>query len=320
MAEYTNSPLVDYTCLSPNHSGQRTHSIDRITPHMVVGQCTVEALGNVFLPVSRQASSNYGVGYDGRIGMYVEEKNRSWCSSSGANDQRAITIEIASDTFYPYAIKDAAAEAAIKLMADICIRNGKDTLVWKGSKEAALSYSDNGQKSNEMLITFHKWFANTACPGAYIENHIAEWVAGVNKILSGGEVKPTVTLFDEAQKMITESINGQARKNQAVTDGFKAEDVQAQIDLMLYKDKSAVIQSMLSVMPVVQSGSTGEAVRFLQHELKRAGYYTGDVDSIAGSATITAIKALQTNWNKVYGTFAVDGYFGPACWKKLLIG
>lgn len=86
---YTNSPLVSYTKLSPNHSGQRTHSIERITPHCVVGQCSVETLGNIFLPTSRQASSNYGIGVDGRVGMYVEEKNRSWCSSSAANDQRA---------------------------------------------------------------------------------------------------------------------------------------------------------------------------------------------------------------------------------------
>lgn len=102
---YTNSPLVSYTKLSPNHSGQRTHSIDRITPHCVVGQCSVETLGNIFLPTSRQASSNYGIGVDGRVGMYVEEKNRSWCSSSAANDQRAITIECASDNTEPYALR-----------------------------------------------------------------------------------------------------------------------------------------------------------------------------------------------------------------------
>ena len=90
---YTNSSLVSYTKLSPNHSGQRTHSIDRITPHCVVGQCSVETLGNIFLPTSKQASCNYGIGVDGRVGMYVEEKNRSWCSSSAANDQRAITIQ-----------------------------------------------------------------------------------------------------------------------------------------------------------------------------------------------------------------------------------
>ena len=97
----SNSPLVVYTKLSPNHSGKRTHSIDRITPHCVVGQCSVETLGNIFAPSSRQASSNYGIGVDGRVGMYCEEKDRSWCSSSNSNDQRAVTIECASDTKSP---------------------------------------------------------------------------------------------------------------------------------------------------------------------------------------------------------------------------
>ena len=94
----SNSPLVSYTKISPNKSSPRNHKIDTVTIHCVVGQCSVETLGNVFAPTSRQASSNYGIGYDGRIGMYVEEKDRSWCSSNAANDNRAITIEVASDT------------------------------------------------------------------------------------------------------------------------------------------------------------------------------------------------------------------------------
>ena len=103
---YTNSPLVNVTLLSPNHSGQRIHTIDTITIHCVVGQCTAKRIGEIFQPTSRQASSNYGVGLDGSIGLYVEEKNRSWCSSSNANDQRAITIEVASDTKEPYAVTE----------------------------------------------------------------------------------------------------------------------------------------------------------------------------------------------------------------------
>ena len=99
---YTNSPLVDYVRLSPNNSGLRTHVIDTITIHCVVGQLSVETLGSIFAPTSRKASSQYGVGFDGRIGMYCEEKNRSWCSSSSANDQRAITIEVACDPYAPY--------------------------------------------------------------------------------------------------------------------------------------------------------------------------------------------------------------------------
>ena len=101
---YTNSPLVAYTKLSPNHSGQRTHSIDRITPHCVVGQATAERICDCFISPDRQASCNYGIGTDGRVSLCVEEKNRSWCSSSRENDQRAITIECASDTSAPYAM------------------------------------------------------------------------------------------------------------------------------------------------------------------------------------------------------------------------
>ena len=97
---YTNSPLVAFTKLSPNHSGQRTHKIDRISPHCVVGQCSAEGLGDWFYRPSTQASSNYGIDKDGRVGMYVEEKNRSWCTSSNENDQRAVTIELWLSLFW----------------------------------------------------------------------------------------------------------------------------------------------------------------------------------------------------------------------------
>ena len=104
---YTNSSLVSYTKLSPNTPAE--NALHRpYHAHCVVGQCSVETLGSIFLPTSRQASCNYGIGVDGRVGMYVEEKNRSWCSSSSANDQRAITIECASDTTEPYAFKDVS--------------------------------------------------------------------------------------------------------------------------------------------------------------------------------------------------------------------
>ena len=120
--KFTNSPLVVYTKLSPNNSGRRTMNIDRITPHCVVGQCSVEVIGDVFYPRSRQASSQYGIGPDARLGMYCEEKNRSWCSSSNANDQRAITIECASDKTAPYAMKDVVYNKLIDLCVDICQR------------------------------------------------------------------------------------------------------------------------------------------------------------------------------------------------------
>lgn len=179
---YTNSPLVSYTKLSPNHSGQRTHAIDRITPHCVVGQCSVETLGNIFAPTSKQASCNYGIGADGRVGMYVEEKNRSWCSSSYANDQRAITIECASDTAAPYAFKDVVYNKLIELCVDICKRNGKTKLLWFGDKDKTLAYNP---AANEMVLTVHRWFANKSCPGDWMYQRMGDLAAKVTAKLGG---------------------------------------------------------------------------------------------------------------------------------------
>lgn len=172
----SNSPLVKYTRLSPNHSGRRTHSIDRITIHHAVGHCSLQTLGNIFAPVSRCASSNYGVDDNGDIGMFVEECNRSWCSSSNANDQRAVTIETADDAYEPYRTTDKALAGLINLCEDICRRNGKTSLVWIPDKAKALAYS---QKPNEMLLTVHRWFSATKCPGTYLYGkmgYIAEQV------------------------------------------------------------------------------------------------------------------------------------------------
>ena len=191
---YTNSSLVSYTKLSPNHSGERTHSIDRITPHCVVGQCSVETLGNIFLPTSRQASCNYGIGVDGRVGMYVEEKNRSWCSSSNANDQRAITIECASDTTEPYAFKDVVYQKLITLCVDICKRNGKSKLLWLGDKDKTLGYKP---KSDEMVLTVHRWFANKSCPGSWMYARMGDLAAKVTAQLGGGASEDTETEYPE---------------------------------------------------------------------------------------------------------------------------
>lgn len=172
----SNSPLVSYTKISPNRTSPRNRKIDTITIHCVVGQTSVETLGNVFAPASRKASSNYGVGYDGRIGMYVEEKDRSWCSSSASNDHRAITIEVASDTTHPYAVTDKAYAALIELLVDICKRNGIKELKWKGDKSLI------GQVDKQNM-TVHRWFANKSCPGDYLYERHGEIARLVNEKL-----------------------------------------------------------------------------------------------------------------------------------------
>lgn len=179
----SNSPLVSYTKLSPNHSGQRTHSIDRITPHCVVGQLSAESICGCFTSTDRQASCNYGIGTDGRISLCVEEKNRSWCSSSRENDQRAVTIECASDKTEPYAMNDKVYASLINLCVDICKRNGKTKLLWFGDKDKTLNYSP---KSDEMVITVHRWFANKSCPGNWLYARLGNLAAEVTQRLTGG--------------------------------------------------------------------------------------------------------------------------------------
>ena len=173
--QYSNSGLVSYTLKSPNYSNGRV-TIDRVVPHCVVGQCTVQRIGQIFANPARQASSNYGIGYDGSIGLYVDEKNRSWCTSSAYCDNRAVTYEIASDAFDPYAITDAALQACIDLTVDICKRYGKTKCIWISDKAKNLAYVP---KADEMLITAHRFWAAKACPGDYIfkrEDYIASEV------------------------------------------------------------------------------------------------------------------------------------------------
>ena len=185
----SNSPLISYTKISPNKTSPRNHAIDTITIHCVVGQCSVEALGNIFAPKSVESSCNYGIGSDGRIGMYVEEKDRSWCSSNAPNDHRAITIECASDETHPYAINDKVYKSLIKLCVDICKRNNIKELKWKADKSLI------GQ-IEEQNMTVHRWFANKACPGDYIYNRLGQIASEVNsKLNKQSEEEPEMVRY-----------------------------------------------------------------------------------------------------------------------------
>ena len=186
MIEMSNSPLVSYTKISPNRTKNRNHKIDTITIHCYVGQVSVESMAEWLCSPKAQASSNYGIGKDGRIAMFVEEKDRSWCSSSSSNDNRAITIECASDKKAPYRINDEVYKSLINLCVDICKRNGINELKWKGDK----SLIGNIDQQN---MTVHKWFKNKDCPGQYIYDRLGKIASEVNARLNGSvqiPVKP----------------------------------------------------------------------------------------------------------------------------------
>jgi hypothetical protein len=179
----SNSSLISYTKLSPNCDKPRNHTIDTITIHTMAGNCTVETLGNIFIDPNRGASSNYGIGSDGRIALYVDEANRSWCSSSRSNDNRAVTIEVASITSSPdYMPSSEAYTSLINLIVDICKRNGIPKLLWQGDKSLI------GQVDKQNM-TAHRWFKNKACPGGFFYDNMGTIAETVNAFLA----TPTAT-------------------------------------------------------------------------------------------------------------------------------
>lgn len=220
----SNSSLISYTKLSPNHSGQRTHSVDRITPHCVVGQLSCETICDCF-PAGRGASCNYGIGKDGRIALCVDENNRSWCSSSNVNDQRAITIECASDKTEPYAMTDAVYASLIDLCTDICKRYGKTKLLWFADKEKTLAYNP---AADEMIITVHRWFASKSCPGDWLYNRLGDLAAKVTAKLGGGTASnPSGTLYRVQTGAYTKKANADAQLAKVKAAGFDTYMVQA---------------------------------------------------------------------------------------------
>lgn len=199
----SNSSMVSYIKISPNKTSPRNHAIDTITIHCVVGQLSAESICGCFTSLSRNASCNYAVGKDGKIGLCVDERDRSWCSSNRANDHRAITIEVASDKTEPFAVTDEAYNALIELVADICRRNGIKQLLWKGD----MSLIGQVDKQN---MTVHRWFANKSCPGSYLYNRHGDIAMKVNALLGLGESPAPVveesSKFPYSVKVITEKL------------------------------------------------------------------------------------------------------------------
>lgn len=186
----SNSKLVNYTRLSPNCNKPRKGKISKITIHHMAGNLSVETCGRVFSG-KRKASSNYGIGSDGRVGMYVEEKNRAWTSSNAANDNVAVTIEVANDggAKTNWHVSDTALRKLIDLCVDICRRNGIQRLNYTGNK--------NGN------LTRHNMFAATTCPGPYLQSKFPYIAEEVNKILEGKNEEPQK--IEELQENNTEN-------------------------------------------------------------------------------------------------------------------
>lgn len=183
-----NSHLATYRRITSHRNSPRTHAIDRITPHCIVGQWTAKQGVDYFATVNRDVSANYVIGKSGDIGISVDEGDRSWCSSSSENDHRAITIECASDRQHPYTMTSEVFESLVRLCTDICRRHRKKKLLWFGDKQKSLSYRP---KSDEIVITVHRWFSHTSCPGDWLYARLGILSERVTKELGGSETSPS---------------------------------------------------------------------------------------------------------------------------------
>lgn len=211
----SNSALVDYTRLSPNRSHPRNHTIDKITIHHMAGDLSVETCGNLFANPNREASANYGIGSDGRVGLYVDEGDRAWASASPSNDNRAVNIEVANcATGGDWPVSSAAYNKLIDLCVDICQRNGIKTLNYTGDADGNL--------------TEHRMFMATACPGPYLHARMPQIAAAVNARLGAAEVPAE----DNNTNTKEETINMELRM---LSRGMEGNDVRAA--MLLMKDK-----------------------------------------------------------------------------------
>lgn len=305
----SNSKLVCHTRLSPNCSA-RTQEISKITPHHMSGNLSVETCGNVFAPKARQASSNYGIDTAGRVGMYVPESKRAWTSSSAYNDQRAVTIEVANSSCKaPWPISDKAYATLVDLCVDICKRN--PGIVRKDGKTRGLWYSGDKYGS----LTKHKMFANTDCPGTWLDGHLKQLEGDVNarldKELYGKG--STTAKKPEASKPATKKPSASKVKKDSWVLALQKE-----CNKQGYSKQTAdgiAGPNTLAGCPTLRKGSKGAITKLLQKRLIALGFPCGSsgADGSFGSDTYAAVRKYQ----KAKG-FSVDGVVGKNTWKKLL--
>ncbi len=349
---YTNSPLAVYRSISP-HSSPRTHAIDTVTIHCMAGNLTIEACGTLFSSSSRIASSNYGVGSDGRIALYVEEKDRSMCSSDSVNDNRAVTIEVANDGGAPdWHVSDKAMHSLIELLTDICRRNHIEGLRW----EADRSLIGNTDRQN---MTVHRWFAPKACPGNYLydrHSYIAEEVSrklGTSPAQTPEPATPPLqkklyrvrrswsdsrsqtgafsslknakaacpdgyTVFDSSGNAVYSRASAQTAppvpESAGTAYGIFVRELQAATGAVADGFAGAGTLSKTVTLSKIRN-SRHPAVKAVQKYLNSIGYDCGSPDGIAGPKFERAIKAFQ----RANGCIA-DGEItaGMNTWKKLL--
>lgn len=320
----SNSSLVSYTKLSPNCDHPRNHAIDKITIHHMAGDLSVETCGNLFAKPSYEASSNYGIGSDGRVGLYVDEGDRAWASASPSNDNRAVNIEVANDaTGGDWPVSDAAYRKLIDLCVDICQRNGIKALNYTGGADGNL--------------TEHRMFIATVCPGPYLHKRMGRIAAEVNNRLNKTS-HPSEIVTQVAWEVIRgEWGNGSDRRRRLEAAGYDYDAVQDRVnELLNSKEETEQPASATDAAPatptkpsktseeetinmelrMLKRGMEGNDVRAAMLLMKDKGYYEGNIsknDKLFGPKMEAGLRRMQADHN-----LGVDGILGSNSWHFLL--
>ena len=285
---FTNSSLVSYTRISPNRNSPRNQPITKITIHHMAGIMSVEQFGALVANPNRQMSANYAIGNDGRIGLFCPEGDRSWCSSSAWNDNRAITIEVSnSATGGDWAIGAKAYSSLIKLCVDICKRNGIKKLEFTGDSNGSLTY--------------HYMFAATACPGTWMRNHTTDICNKVNAQLTSNT--STTTTAKGYTKTLNSGTPIYAEIGKASTDRISKTTKytiieEKTVDNIKYgKLKSGLGWVELEKLKRTFNINNKTDVKELQNKLNAKGFNCGTADGVIGSNTTNAMfQALCALW------------------------
>lgn len=304
----SNSPLVNYIGKSKHKTSPRNHVIDTFSIHCFVGQVTAKSGCNCKNFTNEKGGScNYVVGYDGSIGLCVDEIDRSWCSDSPSNDHRAITIEVASDTKAPYAVTQEAYNALLDLLTDCCKRNGIKRLIWFGNKERTLAYQ---RQEGEACLTVHRWFASKSCPGDYLYNLHGQIADEVTRRLSGGIVDPTPTQTYIEYKVKSGDSLSKIASNYGVT-----------VDAILSLNPSIKNRNLITVgqiikIPVAQKASAKPSFMPYQIIVKA----NGGLNVRAKAGTSKDCKITRCLANGTRHTVVAEQMVGLVKWGQLSTG
>lgn len=280
----SNSKLAKekYTISSNNYSiGRSGRKIEKVTIHHMAGVLSAKQCAAIFKDPSRGASSNYGIGKNGEIALYVDEKNTSYADANWDSNCKSVTIECSnSSTGGNWPISNIALNSLINLVADILKRNKL------------------GKAKLGKTITYHSMYTSTACPGNYLKGKMNYIVKKVNEKLGYDDNPIPEKPIVEDKVLEWQRIINVVYGENLTMDGIFGPDC----------EEKALKHYLYYKNPIISN----EYVLFVQQLFNSKGYNLVE-DSMFGPDCQAKTLSFQTKYN-----ITKDGCVGPEVLKLLL--